>query len=129
MTVKEINDKYKEINGFDYNNGIIIDKVDKDEVVAHIDATEKSNNPWGIVHGGLIFGLADTTAGILCYANGHEAVTIDANINYLKPVKTYLKAVASIIKSGKTINLYRVDVFNEKEELCATVTYNYYTMN
>ena len=34
MTVKEINDKYKEINGFDYNNGIIIDKVDKDEVIA-----------------------------------------------------------------------------------------------
>ena len=129
MTAKEVNDKYKEINGFDYNNGIIIDKIDKDEVIAHVDATDKSNNPWSIVHGGLIFGLADTTAGLLCYANGHKAVTIDANINYLRPIKKYLKAVAKIIKPGQTINLYRVDVYNEKEELCATVTFNYYSMN
>lgn len=129
MTVKEINDKYKEINGFDFNNGIVVDKVDKDEVIAHVDAKDKSNNPWGIVHGGLIFGLADTTAGILCFANGHEAVTIDANINYLKPLKKYVKSVATKIKTGKTINLYKVDVFNEKDELCATVTFNYYNMN
>ena len=129
MTAKEVNDKYKEINGFDYNNGVVIDKVSKDEVISHIDATNTSLNVWGIVHGGLIFGLADTTAGILCYANGHESVTIDANINYLKPVKNYLKAVATIIKPGKTINLYKVDIYNEKEELCATVTFNFYNMN
>ena len=128
MTTEEINEKYKEINGFDYNNGIIIDKVDKDEVVAHIDASNKSNNPWGIVHGGLIFGLADTAAGILCYVNGHEAVTIDANINYLKPIKKYAKAVSTKIKTGNTISLYKTDVFNEKDELCATVTFNYFNM-
>lgn len=126
MTVKEINDNYKEINGFDYNNGIIIDKFDKEEVIAHVDATSKAYNPWEIVHGGLIFGLADTAAGILCYANGHKSVTIDANINYLKPLKGYIKAVATKIKTGKTINLYKVDIYNEKEELCATVTFNYF---
>ena len=47
---------------------------------------------------------------------------------YLKPIKKYAKAVATIIKQGKTITLYKADIFNEKDELCATVTMNYYNM-
>ena len=58
MNAKEINDKFKEINDFNYHNGIIIDKTDKDEVIAHVDAKDSSLNVWGIIHGGLIFGLA-----------------------------------------------------------------------
>ena len=128
MTVKEINEEFKKINDFNYHNGIIIDKVSKDVVEAHVDTTKESLNIWGIVHGGLIFGLADIAIGVLCYANGHESVTIDSNVNYLKPLKKYAKAVATIIKQGKTISLYKADIFNEKEELCATVTMNYYNM-
>ena len=82
MTVKEINEELKKNNTFDYHNGIIIDEVDKEKVVAHIDAKKYSLNTWKIMHGGLIFGLADISIGVLCYANGHESVTIDSNINY-----------------------------------------------
>ena len=128
MKPNDINDKFKEINDFNYHNGIIIDKTDKEEVVAHVDAKDYSLNTWGIIHGGLIFGLADIAIGVLCYINGHESVTVDANINYLKPLKKYAKAVATKIKVGKTICLYKADIFNEKEELCATVTMNYYNM-
>ena len=128
MNAKEINDKFKEINDFNYHNGIIIDKTDKDEVIAHVDAKDSSLNIWGIIHGGLIFGLADIAVGVLCYINGCESVTVDANINYLKPLKKYAKAVATKVKVGKSISLYRADIFNEKEELCATVTMNYYNM-
>ena len=128
MTVKEINDKFCEIKDFNYHNGIIIDEIDKEKVVAHVDAKKESLNTWGIVHGGLIFGLADIAIGVLCFVNGHESVTIDANINYLKPIKKYAKTVATKIKTGTTISLYKADIFNEKDELCATVTMNYYNM-
>ena len=128
MTAKDINDKFKEINDFDYHNGLIIDEIDKEKVVAHVNAKEESLNTWGILHGGLIFGLADIAIGVLCFVNGHESVTIDANINYLKPIKKYAKAIATKVKVGKTINLYKADIYNEKEELCATVTMNYYNM-
>ncbi len=126
MNVKEINENYKKVNGFDYNNKIIIDKATTEEVIAHIDADETLYNPWKIVHGGAIFGLADTAIGVLCYANGNEGVTIEANINYLKPCKEYVKAVATKVKVGKTISLYKADIFNEDDELSATVTMNYY---
>ena len=128
MTEKEINKEFERINDFNYHNGIIIDKISKEQVEAHVDAKKESLNIWGILHGGLIFGLADIAIGVLCYANGHESVTIDSNVNYLKPIKKYAKAVATIIKQGKTISLYKADIFNENEELCATVTMNYYNM-
>ena len=128
MTEKEINKEFERINDFNYHNGIIIDKISKEQVEAHVDAKKESLNIWGILHGGLIFGLADIAIGVLCYANGHESVTIDSNVNYLKQLKKYAKAVATIIKQGKTISLYKADIFNEKDELCATVTMNYYNM-
>ena len=128
MNVKEINEKYKEINGYDYNNGIIVDKVEKDEVIVHVDTTEKSMNPWKIVHGGLLFSLADTACGILCFINGHESVTVDSNINFLKPCVKYAKAIATKVKIGKTINLCKVEIYNEKDELIAVASMNYYNM-
>jgi acyl-CoA thioesterase len=128
MTVKEINEKYKEINGYDYNNGIVIDVVDKEKVEAHIDVSEKSLNPWKIVHGGLLFSLADTAAGLLSFANGHESVTVDSNINYLKPCTKYAKCVATKVKTGKTISLYKVEIYNEKDGLLAVANMNYYNM-
>ncbi len=129
MTEKEINEEFKKNNDYNFHNGIIIDKVSKEEVVAHVDAKDYSLNTWKIMHGGLIFGLADIAIGVLCFANGHECVTIDSNINYLRPIKKYAKAVATCIKKGQTISLFKADIFNEKEELCATVTMNYYNMN
>lgn len=129
MTIKEINEEFKKNNTFDYHNGFIIDKAEKDEVVAHVDLKDYSLNLWKIMHGGLIFGLADISIGVLCYVNGHQSVTVDSNINYLKPLKEYAKAVATVIKKGKTISLYKADIYNEKDELCATVTMNYYNMN
>lgn len=128
MTEKEINKEFERVNDFSYHNGIVIDKVSKERVEAHVDVKKESLNIWGILHGGLIFGLADNAIGVLCYANGHESVTIDSNVNYLKPIKKYAKAIATVIKQGKTISLYKADIFNEKEELCATITMNYYNM-
>jgi acyl-CoA thioesterase len=126
MNVKEINDNYKKINGFDYVNGIVIDEVSKDIVKAHVSANEKSYNPWEIVHGGLIFGLADTAIGVLCYANDQKGITIDANINYLKPCKKEARVEARIVKIGKTIGVYQAIVYNEDGELSAIMTSNYF---
>lgn len=128
MNAKEINEEFKKNNDFNYHNGIIIDEVSTDKVEVHVECKDYSLNIWKIMHGGLIFGLADIAIGVLCYANGNESVTIDSNINYLKPIKKYAKAVATKVKTGKTISLYKADIFNEKDELCATVTMNYYNM-
>lgn len=128
MNIKDINKQYEDIKGFEYHNGIIIDKASKELIEAHIEVTDKSLNPWKTVHGGLIFGLADEILGLLCYMNGNKSVTIDANINYLKPCKGNIKGIGKIIKTGKTINVCKAEIYNEKNELAAIATMNYYNM-
>ncbi len=129
MTIEEINKYYEDIKGFDYNNGIVIDKVSEDEVEAHVEVTGESMNPWGIVHGGVIFGLADTAMGVLASANGKKAVTIGSSINFINMCKKSVKAIAKKIKDGKSIGSYEVVVYNEKNEIAATMSANYFYLD
>lgn len=129
MSFEEINNNNKNLDNFESTNGIIIDSVSKNEVKAHIDITKRSLNPWGMVHGGLIFGIADEVIGMLCYMNGYKAVTIDANINYLKPCRGNIKAVSQIIKMGRTVSVLEAKIYNEKDELAAIATMNYFNID
>ena len=88
--------------------------------------TETSNNPYNIAHGGFIFGLGDTAMGVAASSTGKNAVTLSATINYLKPsTGKYLIAEAEVIKSGKTICYLQTNIYNDNEELVATMDSNY----
>ena len=81
---------------------------------------EASLNPYGFVHGGLIFSLCDSTA---CFAatdgDGHF-VTQNASINYLRPASGMkLRAEGRLLHSGAKISVVNVDVYDENEKLVA----------
>ena len=115
-------------NDFINNNNYEIIKVaeGKNAILKGI-ITETSNNPYNIAHGGFIFGLGDTAMGIAAASTGKNAVTLSATINYLKPsVGKYLIAEAEIVRSGKSTCYLRTNIYNDKEELVATMDSNYY---
>ena len=65
--------------------------------------------------------------GIAAASTGRTAVTLSATINYLKPsTGKYLIAEAEIIRSGKTTCYLRTNIYNDKENLVATMDSNYY---
>ena len=87
-------------------------------------------NPYGIVHGGVLFGLADTCAGTLAFMSGNTPVTTSANINYLnKAGGSKLKAEATILKEGKKIGYYNVNIYDDNNILIANSTVNMYFTN
>lgn len=53
------------------------------KIELHVDP--KVLNPYGIVHGGILFSMADTAAGTACLASGRECVTLNSSINFIKP--------------------------------------------
>lgn len=111
---------------FHHNNYHIIDK-DENKLVIKADLTEKSNNPYGFAHGGLIFGLADTVMGMLAATNNKKAITLDSNISYLRPgTGSYLTATGEILKSGANICFLKSNIYNDKNQLIATATGTYY---
>lgn len=112
--------------GFIKNNNYSLIEADKDHVIGEALITEESLNPFGICHGGFIFGLCDSAAGALAMMDGREAYTSSSTINYLKPCTgKKLTCYCTVIKAGKKMGVYEAKVFNEKEELCAVATVNY----
>ncbi len=64
-------------------------------------------NPHGVVHGAVIFAMADTGMGAALYPTLHAGeicATIEVKINYFKPVASgLLTCVTEIVNRGKTV--------------------------
>ena len=117
-------------NGFIKANNYKIIKVENNYCELEGIVTETSLNPFGIAHGGYIFGLADTAAGIAAMSKGQKAVTINSTIDYFNMAKSNkIKAIAKCLKSGKNIANFEVFIYDDKETLIAKSNINYYYLN
>ncbi len=105
-------------------NGIYIDEKTEDFSQVHVDFSEAGMNRAGIMHGGLVFSLADAASGLCVLATGNKCVTLNSTINYIKPVKEgRLIAKGRPIHKGRTTWIIRVDLENEAEVLMASATF------
>ncbi len=81
-----------------------------------IQVDERLMHPQQIVHGGVIFTLADTAmsmALISVIPPGTRFSTIEAKINFLAPVRAgELQAEASIVQQGRSIAVLEATVYN-----------------
>ena len=90
-----------------------------------------SLNPFGSVHGGLMFTCADIAAGSAVASTGRIGCTVSSSINYLKPgVDTsMIIAEGNIIKYGKTLQVCRVEVRDQDGTLLCEATFTYMTLS
>lgn len=127
MSKDELKEKMEKSDFIKNNNYKIEKVVENKSATVKGYLTDTSNNPYNIAHGGFVFGLGDTAMGVAAASTGKNAVTLSATINYLRPSKgKYLTAVAEIIRSGKSTCYLRTNIYNDKEELVATMDSNYY---
>lgn len=125
--MKDINNKQIPDCGFIKHNNIEIVEVGEETAILKTMLNENSLNPYNIAHGGLIFGLGDTAMGVAARTTGRSAVTLSSNITYLKPsTGEYLTAKAEMIKNGKTTCYLRANIYNDKNDLVATMDANYF---
>ena len=75
-----IKENMKMDKGFINSNNYKIIKIEENYCELEGYLTETSVNPFGIAHGGYIFGLADTAAGIAAMTDGRKAVTLNSSI-------------------------------------------------
>lgn len=109
-----------------YNNYKIVEIKDNTATL-EVELTKDTNNPYGFAHGGLIFGLGDTAMGIVARMSQKKAVTLDANITYLKPgVGKKIIAKGEMIKNGAHTCFLRANIYNDKDQLIATMDSNYF---
>ena len=85
-----------------------------------MQAGDNHLNSLGIVHGGAIFALADTT--FAAASNSHEAtaVAVNTTITYCKAAsKGMLYALAKEISLNRRLATYQVEVADENKTLIA----------
>lgn len=95
---------------------------------ARVRVEPKHLNPYGIVHGGLLYTMADTAAGYTARTLTSSPVTLNSEFHYMKNVPSgVLTARTEILKAGKHILLLWVRVLSEEEVLLAEGTFTYYS--
>lgn len=84
-------------------------------------------NPHGMAHGGAVFTLMDTAAGVAGTTTGGEirkVVTQCADVHFLRPVKPgNLHAEGTVIKSGRQTALVTVNALDDDGVLHAYGTF------
>lgn len=93
-----------------------------------IHVSKMHTNPMGIVHGGCIYTMADTVAGMAANTHGESVVTTSSSINFLAPAndtKTVM-VEATEVRYGRKVSVYEVKVFNDEDEVLALGTFQFY---
>lgn len=93
-----------------------------------IHVNKMHTNPMGSVHGGCIYTMADTMAGMAASTHGESVVTTSSSINFLAPaVDTATIVVEAIeVRYGRKVSVYEVKAYNDHDEILAVGTFQFY---
>ena len=109
--------KATELLGFD------VESVHEGRAIFRLDVRPRHKQIHGVVHGGILAALADTTAAIAAYSvipRGVEIATLELKINYLEAVPGgRVKADARVLRAGRNFIVTECEIFNESGSLAA----------
>ncbi len=96
------------------------------KIETHIE--KKHMNPFNIVHGGVLFSIGDTAMGVAIRTMNLSSVTIDCQINYLKPANKgdIIIGKGQVVKVGRKIIVAQSEILNSKGQKLAILTGTFY---
>src|SRR6266540_2024734 len=107
--------------------GLDITAASAEEVRARLDWDERLCTAGGILHGGALMGLADSTGGFCAFLNLPEGAsgtaTIESKTNFFAPVRDgYVEAVSRLLHAGRTTIVVDTDLYDADGRRVARVT-------
>ena len=86
------------------------------ERIYEITVTPELMNPYGVLHGGVVYSLADTSMGGAIspeLAPNERSATIEITIHYLRPVRAgVIRAETRVVQRGRRVATLESEVFN-----------------
>lgn len=114
--------------------GIEIIEFNKEKVVATMPITDKTLQPFGIMHGGVSLVIAETVASAGSYLfidrERQKVVGLEINANHIHSIgHGTVKAIGVPIHVGRTILVWDIRIYDEDERLicisrCTTAVLN-----
>lgn len=107
--------------------GIETVTAEPDEVRARLDWKDALCTTGGVLHGGALMALADSTGGTCAFLNLPEGAvgttTIESKTNFLRAVRSgHVESVSRPLHKGRTILVIETDVIDADQRLVARVT-------
>jgi uncharacterized protein (TIGR00369 family) len=103
--------------------GFDVERVEKGRAIFLLDVRPHHKQLHGVVHGGILAALADTTAAIAAYTTvprGTEIATVELKINYLEPVPGgRIKADARVLRTGRNFVVTECEILNADGSMAA----------
>ena len=115
-------------HAFMKRNHIRLAEAEPDRVVMVMEADADHLNPYGFVHGGALFTLADCTCGAAARTDGRRYVTLSSSFSVLHSglAGDSLQAEAKVRRRGRSTCYVVVDLTNGKGELLASGSFNFF---
>ena len=117
-------------NAFMIHNYVELESVEKDRAVYRLNIRPESKNPYGIVHGGAIYAMADNAAGAAAHTDGRFYVTQTSSLHFLRnQSEGTVRAAASVRHRGKSTCLVDVDITGGDGRLLATGEFTFFCVD
>lgn len=124
------NDSFENLvkaNTFASYNGITIRQMGPGKAEAALTVGPDHRNPYGKLHGGAYYTLADCAAGTACRTDGRKYVTLDGTIHFIRAAEHgVVTASAQVCHCGRTTALAYVNITGEDGTLYATGEYTFF---
>lgn len=118
-------------NPYTQRQGVVVEEIRQGYARVVKTVQPEDVNPLNIPHGGVYFTMADSACGSAMAAYGTMAVTVDASYHFLRSAKVgdTLTAEANEVKSGKTLCIMEVRIFDQTRTLLGTGTFTFYRLD
>lgn len=129
MDLQAFMEKVNLSSAYPINIGARIGTLSPDYAEVFLNVKEEFLNISGIVQGGIPYTIADFATGMASKTRGKKTVTLEAKINYIRPVSRKageLKAVARTVHAGRKIGVYTCEILDQQEKLLASAVFTYF---
>ena len=116
MTKKEILLKIIEENEYIRFLGIEMQVLNEGYGKGRMPYHAKLTNPYGMLHGGSLYSLADIVSGTVACMSGQYATTVSGNMNFMLPAinTEYIYCEATEIRQGEHLTVLEVKITTEE---------------
>lgn len=117
-------------NAFAVSSGMELEAVEPDHAVIRMEVRPESCNPMGTVHGGAMFTMADSAAGLAIFTDGRIYVTQTGSLSYLRNVSGgVIRASGTVRHRGYATACAQVDITAEDGALLATGEFSFFCLD
>lgn len=117
-------------NAFAQHNGIRFRLIDQDEAEAVLEVGPNSLNPYGRLHGGAYYAMADCAGGCACRSDGRHYVTLHGGMDFIRSADSgTVIARAKVRHRGNSTCQTAVDIRDEAGKLLATGDFTFFCLD